>query len=123
MKELNNLTEAIIGAAIEVHRILGPGLLETSYEAALSVELTLRKIRHCRQLPIDLSYKGNPIGEYRVDLLVENAVVVEIKSVERFEPIFSAQLLTSLRTTSKRVGLLINFNTRFLKDGVRRYVL
>ena len=123
MKEVNALTEAIIGAAIEVHRVLGPGLLEASYEAALCVELALRKIQHRRQLPIDLTYKGCPIGEYRVDLLVEDTVVVEIKSVERFEPIFSAKLLTYLRTTAKTVGLLINFNTRFLKDGIRRYVL
>ena len=123
MEEMNRLTEAIIGAAIEVHRILGPGLLEATYETALCIEMDIRGIKHSRQVPIDVRYKGRPVNEYRMDLLVENKVVVEVKAVERFDPIFSAKLLTYLRTSSKRVGLLINFNTRFLKDGVRRYVL
>jgi len=123
MEDLNRLTEAIIGAAIEVHRILGPGLMEATYETALCIEMDIRGIKHSRQVPIDLRYKGRLVNEYRMDLLVENKVVVEVKAVERFDPIFSAKLLTYLRTSSKRVGLLINFNTRFLKDGVRRYVL
>lgn len=123
MKDMNRITEAIIGAAIEVHRTLGPGLLEASYEAALCIELDLRNIPCLRQWPIPLTYKGHPIGEYRLDLLVDETVIVELKSVDRLDPIFAAQLLTYLRATSKPVGLLINFNSRFLKDGIRRYVL
>jgi GxxExxY protein len=123
MEEVNRLTEAIIGAAIEVHRILGPGLLEATYEIALCIEMDIRGIKHSRQVPIDIRYKGRLVNEYRMDLLVEDKVVVEIKAVERLDPIFSAKLLTYLRSSSKKVGLLINFNTRFLKDGVRRYVL
>ena len=123
MKELNKRTEATVGAAIELHRILGPGLLEATYEAALCIELKRRGIRHLRQPSILLTYKGESVGDYRIDVLVEDLVIVEIKSVDRFDPIFSAKLLTYLRSASKKVGLLINFNTRFLKDGIRRYVL
>ena len=120
---MNEVTEGAIGSAIEVHRNLGPGLLEASYEAALAIEFEDRKLRFQRQYPVPLNYKGRPIGEYRLDLLVEDKLVVEVKSVERMDPVFSAQLLTYLRATSKKVGLLINFNTRFLKDGIRRYML
>ncbi|HVE39010.1 MAG TPA: GxxExxY protein [Planctomycetota bacterium] len=123
MNTVNQLTEAIIGAAIEVHRTLGPGLLEASYEAALGIELECRRIRFVRQLPVPLTYKSRPIGEYRLDLLIEDTVIIEVKSVERWDPVFAAQLLTYLRATSKSIGLLINFNTRFLKDGIRRYIL
>ncbi|HTA94981.1 MAG TPA: GxxExxY protein [Verrucomicrobiae bacterium] len=117
------LTERIIGCAIEVHRVLGPGLLEVSYEAALAIEFESAKLRFQRQLIIPVFYKGQPIGEHRLDFLVEDAVVVELKSVERFDPIFEAQVLTYLRLSSKRRGLLINFNSRLLKDGVKRFVL
>ena len=117
------LTERIIGCAIEVHRVLGPGLLEASYEAALAIEFEVAGLKFQRQLLIPISYKGRPIGEYRFDLLVENSVVVEIKSVERFDPIFEAQLLTYLRFSGKHRGLLINFNSRLLKDGIKRFVL
>ncbi len=123
MNVVNQLTERIIGAAIEVHRSLGPGLLEASYEAALCVELDIRGIQYLRQHAIPLTYKGRPIGEYRLDLLIEDAVIIEVKSVDRLDPVFAAQLLTYLRATSKSIGLLINFNSRFLKDGVRRYIL
>lgn len=123
MEELNQLTEAIIGAAIEVHRTLGPGLLESSYEAALCVELEARGLRYLRQHSIPLRYRDKPIGEYRLDLLVEDAVIVEVKSVERIDPVFMFQVLTYLRAASKKIGLLINFNSRFLKDGIRRYIL
>lgn len=117
------LTEKIIGCAIEVHRVLGPGLLEASYEAALAVELQSAKIVFQRQLVIPVFYKGQPIGEHRLDFLVEDAVIVELKSVERSDPIFEAQVLTYLRLSGKRRGLLINFNSRLLKDGVKRFVL
>ena len=117
------LTEKIIGCAIEVHRILGPGLLEASYEAALAIEFQAAKISFQRQLVIPVTYKNQPIGEHRLDFLIENAVVVELKSVERYDPIFEAQILTYLRLSGKRRGLLINFNSRLLKDGVKRFVI
>lgn len=117
------MTEKIIGCAIEVHRVLGPGLLESSYEAALAIEFQTAKINFHRQLVIPVTYKGQPIGEHRLDFLVEDAVVLELKSVERFDPIFEAQILTYLRLSGKRRGLLINFNSRLLKDGVKRFVL
>ena len=123
VEELNRLTEKIIGCAIEVHRQLGPGLLEATYESALCIELEAAGLRFQRQVAIPVTYKGKPIGEYRLDLLVEDRVIVEIKSVERLDPVFDAQVLTYLRVTHKKVGLLINFNSRFLKNGVKRFVL
>ena len=120
---LSELTEKIIGSAIEVHRQLGPGLLESTYESALCVEFEELGLRYRRQLSIPVAYKGQTIGEYRLDLLVEDAVVIEVKSVERFNPVFEAIILTYLRITAKKVGLILNFNTRLLKDGIRRFVL
>jgi GxxExxY protein len=117
------LTERIIGCAIEVHRVLGPGLLEASYEAALAIEFQAAKINFQRQFIIPVRYKSQPIGEHRLDFLVEDAVIVELNSVERFDPIFEAQVLTYLRLSGKNRGLLINFNSRLLKDGVKRYML
>jgi GxxExxY protein len=117
------LTEKIIGCAIEVHRVLGPGLLEATYEAALAIEFEAAKLIFQRQVIIPLTYKGKSIGEHRLDFLVENAVVLELKSVERFDPIFEAQVLTYLRVSGKNRGLLINFNSRLLKDGLKRYRL
>ncbi len=117
------LTERIIGCAIEVHRVLGPGLMEASYEAALAIEFQTARINFQRQLVIPVIYKGQSIGEHRLDFLVDDAVVVELKSVERFDPIFEAQILTYLRLSGKHRGLLINFNSRLLKDGVKRFVL
>jgi GxxExxY protein len=113
--EVNQLTERIIGQAIAVHTALGPGLLESIHEAALCMELEASGLR--------FRYKGRKIGEYRLDLLVENAVVVEIKSVERVDAVFYAQLPTYLRVTGKKLGLLINFNTHLLKTGIRRLIL
>ena len=123
VKELSHLTEIIIGCAIEVHRQLGPGLLEGTYEAALCIELQNAGMNFVRQPLFPVVYKGQTIGEYRLDLIIGDAVVVEIKSVERFDPIFEAQVLTYLRATGKKVGLLMNFNSRFLRDGIKRYVL
>jgi GxxExxY protein len=116
-------TEKIIGCAIEVHRQLGPGLLEGTYEAAMCVELAACGLNFVRPPIFPVIYKEQVIGEYRLDLVVEDAVVVEIKSVERFDPIFEAQVLTYLKVTGKSVGLLINFNSRLVKDGIRRFVL
>lgn len=123
MEEINKITEKIIGCAIEVHRHLGPGLLENIYEEALCVELGIQGIHYQRQVIVHVDYKGRVIGEYRLDLLVEDTVVVELKSVERHEPVFEAQILTYLRVTSKKVGLLINFNSKLLKEGIKRFIL
>jgi GxxExxY protein len=117
------LTERIIGRAIEVHRVLGPGLLEPTYESAMCIEFDDMGIGYVRQTRLPALYKGRRLGEYRIDLIVEGLVVVEVKAVERPNPLFEAQLLTYLRVTGKPVGLLINFNSRLLKDGVTRLVL
>lgn len=117
------LTEEIIGAAIEVHRTLGPGLLESAYEHALCHELSLRSIAFQRQVELSISYKGVSIGpSLRMDLLVSDAVIVEIKAVEHSLPIHTSQLLTYLRLSGYRVGLLINFNVPILKNGIVRKV-
>jgi GxxExxY protein len=117
------LTGRIIAAAIEVHRNLGPGLLESVYEAALCIELEVAGIRFGCQLPVPIVYKGRTIAHHRLDLLVEDLVVVEVKSAERFDPVFEAQILTYMRLAGKPLGLLINFNSRLLKDGIKRYAL
>lgn len=123
LENLKPITERVIGCAIEVHRALGPGLLEHTYEEAMCVEMDRRRLRFARQSMYPVKYKGTHISEHRIDLIVENAVVVELKSVERFDPVFMAQILTYLRCTGLRVGLLINFNGRVLRTGVRRYIL
>ena len=121
--EERNLSGEIIGAAIEVHRWLGPGLLESAYELALARELTLRELSVERQKAIPLEYKGQLLGDgFRIDLLVDNQLIVEIKAVERVLPLHEAQLLTYLRLTNKRLGLLINFNETTIKEGVKRVV-
>jgi len=119
--DLSELSGAVIGAAIEVHRVLGPGLLESAYELALERELGLRKVPVQRQVAVPLEYKGLELGDgFRLDLLVDDALVVEVKAVERLQPIHEAQLLTYLKLANKRLGLLINFNERTLKEGVKR---
>ena len=119
--EENVLSGNVIGAAIEVHRVLGPGLLESAYELALERELALQGVQVERQKPVPLAYKGVDLGDgFRIDLLVNDRLIVEIKAVERIQPIHEAQLLTYLRLTGKSIGLLINFNERILKSGVKR---
>ena len=119
----NILTEEIIGGAIDVHRTLGPGLLESVYEECLAIELKLRGLDFQRQQPVAIVYRGHRVAaDLRIDLLVGDKVVVELKAVERLLPVHEAQLLTYLRLTQKRVGLLINFNVPVLKDGVKRMV-
>jgi GxxExxY protein len=119
----NETTRAIIGAAIEVHRALGPGLLESAYMEGLQFELTERKLRFVTQLPIPMAYKGIPLQSgYRVDLIVEDRVVVEVKAVSTVLPVHTAQILTYLRLTACPLGLLINFNEALLVDGVHRVV-
>lgn len=118
------VTEQIIGAAIEVHRALGPGLLESAYEECFCRELALRKVKFQRQVALPIEYKGVKLDcGYRIDLLVEESVVVELKSIDRIMPIHEAQLITYLRLTHKKVGLIINFNVAALKRGIVRKVL
>ena len=119
----NAITERIIKCAIEVHRQLGPGLLESVYEEALDIECKLNGLHVLRQFVVPVLYRGKTIGEYKPDMLIDNMIIVEIKSVERFDPVFEAQVLTYLKITGKRVGLLINFNSRLVKDGIRRFIL
>ena len=119
-----NLTEQIIGSAIEVHRPLGPGLLESAYEECLCHELSLHGLQFERQKLLPLEYKGIKLDcGYRLDIIVENKVVLELKTVEAIAPIHEAQLLTYLRLSKIKVGLIINFNVPVLKNGVRRFIL
>jgi len=122
--DLNTITERIIEAALEVHKVLGPGLMESAYEECLCRELALRGIGVERQLPLPVEYKGARLDcAYRVDLLVEQSVVVEIKSVSSIEPIHEAQLLTYLKLGGWKLGLIVNFNVPVLKDGIRRGIM
>lgn len=121
LTEINSLSEKAIGASIEVPRHLGPGLLEITYETALAMELG--GIPFQRQSAFPIHHKGRAIGEYRVGLLVGDDLLVELKSVERLDSLFEAQVLAYLRVTRRAVGLLINFNTRLLKDGIKRFIL
>ena len=119
----NPLSREVIGAAIEVHRVLGPGLLESAYERALEQELILRGFQVERQKPVSLTYKGVELGDaFRLDLLVDGRLVVEVKAVDDLLPVHEAQLLTYLRLTDLRLGLLVNFDVRTLKAGVKRVV-
>jgi GxxExxY protein len=121
MDELNKITEAIIGAAIEVHRVLGPGLLESAYLACLVFELRQRGFQVLEQVPLPLIYKEVELDcGYRLDLLVNDAVIVEVKSVDSLAPIHEAQLLSYLKLADCKLGLLINFNVKMLKYGIKR---
>jgi GxxExxY protein len=117
------LSHAIVGAAIEVHRHLGPGKLESTYQSALDEELTLRGIAHRGQVPIALRYKGRDVGSFVLDFIVEDKVVLELKAVERQHAVHKAQVLSYLHATTLRLGLLINFNVPVLWRGVQRVVL
>jgi len=123
IKELNKITEKIIGCAIEVHRNLGPGLLESIYESALCVEFDNNDVEYQRQILIPVRYKDNIIGEHKLDLLVENEIIVELKAIDKMAPIFEAQLLSYLKMAKKKLGLLINFNSIQLKEGLKRIIL
>lgn len=125
MKEqLNALTETIIGCALDVHRALGPGLLESSYDACLAFELVNHGLSVDRQKALPLTYRGQTLGMgYRLDLLVNGLVVVEVKAIEKLEPVHSAQVLSYLRLSECKVGLLFNFNVKWLtQDGLKRIV-
>lgn len=122
IEETSTLTGAIIGAAIEVHRALGPGLLESAYEACLIYELRLRRLKVESQKPLPVFYKDVMLDcGYRLDLVVDDQVIVEIKSVSGIAAIHEAQLLSYLRLSECKIGLLINFNMKILKDGIRRF--
>lgn len=119
----NELSQKIIGAAIEVHKFLGPGLLESAYSSCLAREFSLQGISYTCETPLDINYKGVKLDVgYRLDFYVENKVIVEIKSVEKLLQIHDAQLLSYLRLSNIKLGLLINFNTSLLKNGVKRMV-
>ena len=120
---LDSLTRLIIGAAIEVHRVLGPGLLESAYEMSLAFELSQRRVAFLQQSPLPVHYKNVQLDcGYRLDFIVEDEIIIEIKAVDELAPIHQAQLLSYLRLSGKRVGLLINFNVRVLKQGLKRIV-
>ena len=119
----NDITERIISCALEVHTALGPGLLENIYEEAMAHELNLRDIDFIRQKELQIQYKGHNVGNYRLDFLVEEKIVVELKSIEIVRGIHIAQLLTYMRAENLRIGLLINFNVERLKDGLKRVIL
>lgn len=122
--DINALSREVIGAAMQVHRALGPGLLEGAYEACLAHDLASRELAFDRQLPIPLTYKGEVIEVgFRADFIVEKAILLELKSVERLQPIHTAQVLTYLKLTGLHLGLLINFNVKILQQGIRRVVL
>jgi len=120
--ELNAVSEKIIGCAVAVHKELGPGLLESVYEAALAVELELAGLPFERQKSLPVIYRGQAVGEFKTDFVIGSAIVVELKSVERMDPVFEAQLLSYLKLGKFPLGLLINFNSRLLTQGVRRLV-
>lgn len=121
MEELNKLTEIIIGAAIAVHRELGPGLLESAYQACLEFELVDRGLKVQRQKELPVVYRGLQLDcGYRLDLLVEDKIILELKSVDRLQPIHEAQVISYLKLSGCKLGLLINFNVRLLRDGIKR---
>ena len=121
--DLNRLSAQVIGCAIAVHRELGPGLLESAYDSAFCIELAHQRLQFVRQLESPIAYRGQLVGAYRLDFLVEDALVVELKSVERLEYVYVSQMLTYLKATGKRLGLILNFNVPVMKAGVRRVAL
>jgi len=121
--DINNLSSTIIGAAIEVHKTLGPGLLESAYEECLCHELSLRGVSFERQKTLSVEYKGKKLDcGYRLDIIVENIIILELKSCEKIEPIHKAQLLTYLKLSGLHLGLLLNFNVPVMRDGIIRIV-
>ncbi len=122
-EDLDSITREIIGGAIEVHRAIGPGLLESTYQACLVHELRERRLNVVEQVPVPIRYKGVQLDcGYRLDLVVNDKVVVEVKSVDALAPVHRAQLLSYLRLSGRKVGLLVNFNVRILKEGIVRLV-
>ena len=123
MTDINKLSSKVIGAAIEVHKHLGPGLLESAYEECLCYEFDLDKLSYARQKALPIIYKGKELDcGYRLDIVVENQLILELKSVEKIEPIHKAQLLTYLKLADISLGLILNFNVELMKDGIVRIV-
>ena len=121
--DINQLSSQIIGAAIEVHKALGPGLLESAYEKCLCHELKLRGLSFASQKPLSLIFKGEKMDcGYQLDIVVENTIILELKSCEKIEPIHKAQLLTYLKLSGLKLGLLLNFNMPVMRDGIVRIV-
>ena len=120
--DINRLSEQIIGLALDVHKNLGPGLLESVYEKALCIEFKRNDIPFERQKSLQVTYRNEPIGIFRVDILVNETIVLELKSVERRDPVFEATILSYLKLGKYPLGLLINFNSKLLKYGIRRFV-
>lgn len=123
MLELEPLTQRIIGCAIEVHRVLVPGLLESCYQVAMGIEMSAQGLAFASQPAVTVSYKGSPVGHFRPDFIVENLAVIELKCVSRLDPVFHDQVLTYLKATKLKVGLFMNFHSPTLKGGLKRYVL
>jgi len=122
--EFDSLSKEIIGSAIEVHKLLGPGLLESTYEECLMYELSRKGLKVERQKPLPIIYKEIKLDYgYRLDLVVENKVIIELKSIDGFAPVHEAQILTYMKLSNIKVGLLINFNVTVLKNGLKRYIL
>lgn len=122
-EKVNQLSNVVIGAAMEVHRALGPGLLESAYEVCLSHELTARGVPHETQLVLPVTYKGLKVNaDYRIDILVDGCLILELKAVEKILPIHKAQTLTYLKLTNLWLALLLNFNVEMLRDGIHRVV-
>ena len=122
-QETERIAREVIGAAIEVHRALGPGFLESVYEEALCIELDLQGIPYKRQSAVAINYKGRQVGEGRLDLLVGDKLIVELKAVDSLAPIHSAQVISYLKTTELPLGIVINFNVPVLKQGIKRIIL
>ena len=119
----NYLSKQILDASITVHKELGPGLLESVYEISLMKEFQLRKIKALNQVPIPIYYKGHELGkEFRIDILIENEIIIEIKSSEMMHPVYEAQIISYLKLAEKKLGFLINFNVPLLKNGFKRFV-
>ena len=121
--KLNKISEKIISCAIEVHKELGPGLLENVYQKALCIELGLNGIKHEAEKFIKVAYKNHEVGIYQADIIVEDKIVIELKSTERDNPLFEAQLLSYMKLGGYQLGLLLNFNKKYLKDGLQRIIL
>ena len=124
MEDINQLTYQIIGCAYEVHKTLGPGLLESTYETCLCYELEKAGIKYEKQNELIINYKGVRLDNgYRIDILVENDIIIELKSVEALLPVHTAQIMTYIKLSKKRIGLLINFNVTNLQNGIHRYII
>ncbi|NMG05745.1 GxxExxY protein [Brasilonema sp. UFV-L1] len=122
-EEVDRLAYAVIGAAIEVHRLLGPGFLESVYHQALEVEFRMRGIPYMSQHPVSVNYKGHSVGEGKLDFLVDDVLIVELKAVENLAPIHESQVISYLKMTNHSLGILINFNVPVLKQGIKRIIL